>query len=136
MLVCALGDLLLDVIVRLEQPLSPGDDATAQTHLEAGGQAANVAAWAVALGARGRLVAKRSGDEGGAFAAGELSRRGVELVGPEGDRTGTVIALVEPDGERTMASDRGASPELRPDELDDAWFECDALHVSGYSLMR
>jgi sugar/nucleoside kinase (ribokinase family) len=35
-----------------------------------------------------------------------------------------------------MASDRGASPDLRADELDAAWFECDALHLSGYSLHR
>jgi sugar/nucleoside kinase (ribokinase family) len=35
-----------------------------------------------------------------------------------------------------MASDRGAAPELRPDELEAMWFECDALHVSGYALAR
>src|SRR5207253_1503533 len=39
-------------------------------------------------------------------------------------------------GDRTMASDRGAAPELRSDELDKRWFDCDALHLSGYSLHR
>ena len=34
---CTLGDLLLDVIVRLEQPLEPGTDAAAQTRTGAGG---------------------------------------------------------------------------------------------------
>jgi sugar/nucleoside kinase (ribokinase family) len=35
-----------------------------------------------------------------------------------------------------MATDRGVSPELTPDELDAAWFEGSAwLHVSGYSLL-
>ena len=50
MRICALGDLLLDVIVRLSEPLSPGADARAATRVGAGGQAANVAAWAVELG--------------------------------------------------------------------------------------
>jgi sugar/nucleoside kinase (ribokinase family) len=35
-----------------------------------------------------------------------------------------------------MASDRGSAPELRADDLEEAWFACDALHLSGYSLMR
>jgi hypothetical protein len=39
--ICALGDLLLDVIVRLGEPLSPGADARAETRIGAGGQAAS-----------------------------------------------------------------------------------------------
>jgi sugar/nucleoside kinase (ribokinase family) len=135
-LVCALGDLLLDVIVRLDSPLAAGDDATASTALAAGGQAANVAAWAAALGADARVVAKSGRDDTGELVRRELRGRNVDVRGPDGKRTGVVVSLVQPDGDRTMASDRGASPELRPDELDDGWFACDALHLSGYSLLR
>jgi sugar/nucleoside kinase (ribokinase family) len=39
-------------------------------------------------------------------------------------------------GDRTMASDRGVSPTLEPRDLDPAWFDCDVLHLSGYSLLR
>jgi sugar/nucleoside kinase (ribokinase family) len=35
-----------------------------------------------------------------------------------------------------MASDRGVSPALEPRDLDAAWFDCDVLHLSGYSLLR
>jgi sugar/nucleoside kinase (ribokinase family) len=135
--ICALGDLLLDVIVRLAEPLSPGADARAQTRLGAGGQAANVAAWAVELGAQGRFVGKRGDDEAGKLAAAELERRGVEVAGPVApERNGVVVSLVEPGGDRTMASDRGVAPTLRPDELDPAWFaDCDWLHLTGYSLL-
>lgn len=137
MRICTLGDLLLDVIVRLDEPLAPGADARAQTRLGAGGQAANVAAWAVELGAEGRFVGKRGGDEAGRLAAAELERRGVELAGPvAAERNGVVVSLVEPGGDRTMASDRGAAPSLRPEELDPAWFaDCDWLHLAGYSLL-
>ena len=137
MRICALGDLLLDVIVRLEEPLEPGADARAETRLVAGGQAANVAAWAVELGAQGRFVGKRGDDEAGRLAAAELARRGVELMGPvAAARNGVVVSLVEPSGDRTMASDRGVAPTLRPDELEPAWFAgCDWLHLTGYSLL-
>ena len=135
MLVCTLGDLLLDVIVRLDSPLAQGDDAAATTTLAAGGQAANVAAWAAALGAEARVVTVRADDDAGTIVRGELERRGVELRGPSGARTGVVVSIVHPDGERTMASDRGSSPELAEEDLDAAWLRCDALHVSGYSLL-
>jgi sugar/nucleoside kinase (ribokinase family) len=136
MFVCALGDLLLDVIVRLNAPLNAGDDVTATTTLSPGGQAANVAAWAAALGASARIVATRAADEAGTLVARGLADRGVDVQGPVRAPTGVVVSLVEPGGNRTMASDRGAAPELHPDDLSPSWFACDALHVSGYSLMR
>jgi ribokinase len=136
--IVTLGDLLLDVIVRLEQPLAEGADANAVTRLGPGGQAANVAAWVAHLGGRARFVGKFATDEAGATAARALERYGVELRGPVvHGRTGTVVSLVAADGSRTMASDRGVSPELRAEELDPAWFEgCEHLHLPGYSLLR
>jgi ribokinase len=130
-----LGDLLLDVIVRLREPLAPGADADGLTRTGAGGQAANVAAWFVALGGRGRCVAKRGEDAAGQLLAAELEERGVELVGPVGGRNGVVVSVVGPDGDRTMASDRGVAPELEPGELDPNWFACECLHISGYALL-
>ena len=136
MVVCTLGDLLLDVIVRLDSRLAPGDDAAARTTLAPGGQAANVAAWAAALASHTRIVAVQADDDAGSILQHELSRRGVEVCGPRGERTGVVVSLVQPAGDRTMASDRGSAPELRADDLDPAWFDCAALHLSGYSLMQ
>src|ERR1700693_3875595 len=48
--IATLGDVMLDVIVRLEEPLVPGDDVRAQTRTGAGGQAANVGAWGAHAG--------------------------------------------------------------------------------------
>ncbi|MFL6030804.1 MAG: carbohydrate kinase family protein [Gaiellaceae bacterium] len=135
MLVVTLGDLLLDVVVRLEEGLTPGDDANAATRIGGGGQAANVAAWTVALGAEARCVARRGDDAPGTWLAAELTARGVELTGPVAGRNGVVVSLVAREGERTMASDRGTATALAPDDLDPAWFACDCLHISGYSLV-
>ena len=136
MVLCTLGDLLLDVIVRLDSRLAPGDDAVAMTTLSPGGQAANVAAWSAALGAEARIVAVQADDDAGALLRRELGAREVDVFGPPGERTGVVVSLVQPEGDRTMASDRGSASDLEADDLDAAWFACDALHLSGYSLMR
>jgi len=135
--IAALGDVMLDVIVRLEEPLAPGGDVRAATRAGAGGQAANVAAWAVALGAEGRCIAKRGDDATGELVARELANRGVDVVGPiVSGTTGIVVSIVGADADRALASDRGVAPSFRPDELDPAWVECDVLHLSGYALLR
>jgi len=138
MTICCLGDLALDVIVRLEQPLATGADATSRIVLCPGGQAANVAAWVAALGGTARFVGKRAADDAGALAAGRLLALGVEVVGPvEPTGNGVIVSLVHPTGERTMCADRGVAVELLPTELDEAWFrDCERLHVSGYALLR
>jgi ribokinase len=135
MLVVTLGDLLLDVIVRLDEPLTAGADANAQTRTAAGGQAANVAAWVADLGRDARCVARRGDDPAGVWLGAALTALNVDVVGPIKGRTGVVVSLVGPDGERTMASDRGTATLLEPADLDDAWFACDCLHISGYALL-
>jgi sugar/nucleoside kinase (ribokinase family) len=134
--VATFGDVLLDVVVLLAEPLTPGGDVRAVNRAGAGGQAANVAAWAAELGAAARCIAKRGDDPAGELVARELEARGVELVGPvaEGD-TGVVVSVVQ-GGDRSLASDRGVAPSLAPEELDDAWLACDVLHLSGYALLR
>jgi ribokinase len=136
--ICTLGDLLLDVIVRLEGPIAEDTDTYGRTRVGAGGQAANVAAWVVALGGRARFLGKRARDPAGRLLAEELTGRGVELAGPEVESgTGTVVSVATPNGARTMLSDRGVSTTFSPEELDDAWLDgCEWLHIPGYSLVR
>jgi ribokinase len=136
--ICTLGDLLLDVIVRLEGPIAADTDAYGRTHVGAGGQAANVAAWVAALGGRARFIGKRAADSVGRLVAAELRVHGVDVVGPEVERgTGTVVSIATPDGNRTMLTDRGVAPEFEPIELDEAWLAgCEWLHVPGYSITR
>jgi ribokinase len=135
--ICTLGDLLLDVIVRVEGPIREDTDTYGRTRVAAGGQAANVAAWVAALGGEARFVGKRARDPAGRILADELTRRGVEVVGPEAEAgTGTVVSLADPEGRRTMLTDRGVAPTLAPDEVDPEWFRCEALHLPAYSFTR
>jgi len=136
---CSLGDLLLDVVVSSLNPGSwaHGSDTAAMTRVRAGGQAANVAAWAVALGGQARVVAQRAGDLAGDLVAADLVKRGVQVAGPVGaGATGVVVSISEPGGERTMLTDRGVCPDLPAGELRDDWFDdCDWLHLPVYSLV-
>jgi ribokinase len=133
--IVTLGDLLLDVVVRLDTALVPGDDQPAHTSTGPGGQAANVAAWAAALGIDATFVGCIGADPAGELVLAALAQRGVKHRGPVAGRTGVVVSIAA-SGDRTMASDRGNAPELAPHDLEPAWFDCDVLHISGYALAR
>jgi sugar/nucleoside kinase (ribokinase family) len=136
MLVVSLGDLVLDVAVRLAGGVARGADTPAHVSLSAGGQGANVAAWAASLGGRARWLGKRAADAEGRLVAEQLGSIGVELTGPVAAQgSGVIVALVEAGGERSMFPDRGVATQLEPDELRSDWLACDHLHVSGYALL-
>ncbi|HKB31669.1 MAG TPA: carbohydrate kinase family protein [Streptosporangiaceae bacterium] len=131
------GDLNLDVVVCPSQPVAEETDTDARTWVGAGGQAANVAAWVVALGGRARLVAARAADPAGLLVAAELARRGVDLAGPVvAGRTGVVVSLSDHGRTRSMLTDRGVGPRLDAAALQAGWFDgCTWLHLPAYSLV-
>jgi ribokinase len=134
-LVACLGDVMLDVIVEPEQPLADDDDTPATITLAAGGQAANVATWVVALGGRARVFGPRADTDPGQLVEKALTRRGVEVWGATTGRMGTVLSVLG-DGARTMASDPGDLRWLDAVRYG-AWLESASwLFVSGYALMR
>ena len=126
------------MVVLPKAPLAPDGDTPATIRLTAGGQAANVAAWARALGARSRLICVRGTDEASEIAAAHLEHHGVELCGPVIEGTGGVVVSTRGvDGGRTMVSDPGVTAGLTAADLHEAWVRsADVLHVSGYCLLR
>jgi sugar/nucleoside kinase (ribokinase family) len=132
----SIGDLLLDVSIVPEAALEPDDDTPASITIGGGGQAANFCAWAAALGEPARLVTRIGDDESGRRLVADLASRGVEVKAVwAAEPTGAIAVLIAPDGRRTMATQRGASVGLSPEDIDEAWFD-DArlLHVPAYSL--
>ncbi len=147
-MICVLGDAHLDVVVRIRGPMSQEaltqealtqeTDTPAATSVSVGGQAANVAAWVVALGVPSRLIAARGTDVGAELVLAELARRGVEVVGPvvQG-RTGVVVSLSDGGDRRSMLTDRGVGAQLTRAEVRPDWLTgCDWLHVSSYAFAR
>jgi ribokinase len=137
--IIVLGDLMVDVVTRLSEPLAPGSDAPAVIRFHGGGSAANTAAWLARAGAQPALVGRVGDDERGRAAREELRSAGVEVhlaADPELP-TGTCVVLVGPDGERTMAPDAGANDALSEADLSyDLLLSADHLHVAGYALLR
>ena len=118
MRVVSLGDLVLDVVVRMDAPIATAADTPSRTALSAGGQGANVAAWCASLGAEARWLGKRGDDPAGRLVSERLARLGVDLTGPVApDGTGVIVSLVDVAGERSMFPDRGVAITLHPDEV-------------------
>ena len=131
-LVCTLGDLTLDVIVRLAGPIAAGADTPAQTHLSAGGQAANVA-----RGLPSSVLGRDSSESGGTTAASPRAasrHAGSRSRGlPKERAVSSARSSTRTASDRCL--DRGSATAFRPDELDPRWLEgCDHLFVSGYAL--
>jgi sugar/nucleoside kinase (ribokinase family) len=136
--ICVLGDAHLDVIVSMAGPLAEDTDTPATTAVSVGGQAANVAAWVVALGGQSRLITALGSDPAARLVAGELERRGVQRAGPVLDgRTGVVVSLSGGGAHRSMLSDRGVGPLLSARDVTAEWLDDSCwLHIPAYSLDR
>lgn len=133
------GDVMNDVVVRPRAPHAPASDTPSQIVRSPGGSGANQAAWVASLGRAVRFVG-RAGAADAAEHRRALERSGATEVTIAEDPalpTGTVVALLAPDGERSMYTDRGANTALAagdfpPDLLDGAAL----LHLSGYALFE
>ena len=128
------GDLVEDVVVWASEPVHRATDTAARVFRTRGGSAANVAALAASL-APTRFIGRVGADAAGDGLVAALASTGVDVRVQRAGRTGTVVLLVDVDGERTMYPDRGASAEL--EAVDTAWLD-DArwLHLPAYGFER
>jgi sugar/nucleoside kinase (ribokinase family) len=136
-----LGDVMTDVAVHsahdLTRDLARGSDTAADIVVGGGGAGGNVASWLGHLGADVGLVAAVGDDDAGRLAIEMLQRHGVRVhaIRDAARATGTVVAIGDGDGERTMITDRGANAGLAAQDLPRHWFRPGAhLHLSGYTL--
>ncbi|MFI9064788.1 carbohydrate kinase family protein [Streptomyces sp. NPDC053429] len=129
------GDVVTDVVAVHPQPLAPATDTAARIRTLPGGAGANAACWAARTRtAEVRLLA-RVGAESARWHERALVDAGVrpKLVIDREEPTGTVVALVGKDAERTFLTDSGASLRLSPADWAPALLDGAAhLHLSGY----
>jgi sugar/nucleoside kinase (ribokinase family) len=137
-----LGDVMVDVVCRLNGPIAVGSDAPARIEFGYGGSAANVSAWAAVArgaGAAPVLAGRIGADDRGRAAEAELRAVGVDTrLAVDTERpTGTCVVLVGPDGERSMVPDPGANASLVEADLpEELLVEGAHLHLTGYTLVR
>ena len=137
-MILSIGDLVLDVTIVPEGPLRADDDNPAAITVGGGGQAANFCAWAASLGEPARLITRVGDDEAGRLLVAQLETLGVDVRAVwSAQPTGAIAVLVGSNGERTMATQRGASAGLQSDDLRGDWFDgVNLIHVPAYSLFK
>ena len=138
-MLCVIGDLVEDVVVWLPTALSYGTDTPSRIVRTRGGSASNVAVFAAAINTasttkfRSRLIAQVGNDALGDQLVASLEASNVEPCVVRSGRTGSIVVIVSPDGERTMLTDRAAATELK--QAPKNWHDgVSVLHVPSYSL--
>ncbi len=132
MTIVVLGDVMVDVLARINTPLAYASDTPADIGFSGGGSAANTAAW---LGSAARLICRVGDDDAGRAQVAELRAYGVDVRAAIDPvlATGTCIVIVDQCGERTMLPDRGANNALSAADVD--LDGARHLHISGYALL-
>lgn len=129
------GDVVTDVVAVHPEPLAPATDTLARIRTLPGGAGANAACWAARTGAPEVRLLARVGAESARWHERALEEAGVRprLVIDAHEPTGTVVALVGKDAERTFLTDSGASLRLSPADWSPSLLDGAAhLHLSGY----
>lgn len=134
--VVVVGDLLYDLLARVDGDVTLGTDTFTTIRAVAGGSGANAASWLAASGVETHFVGRIGDDVFGGFLEGEMERAGVRahLARDPSVATGKVFVLVDGAGERTMITDRGAGEALSPDDLPESLLSGGHLHLSGYTF--
>ncbi len=134
--VLVVGDVMTDVIVKPEGPLVRGSDRRAAIQSRPGGSGANQAVWLGSMGTKVSFVARVGArDKGHLEAYFKGFHVDPHLVADPQKPSGVLVTIVDPDGERSFLTDRGANLALSPSDMP-VWLldETRLVLVSGYSL--
>jgi sugar/nucleoside kinase (ribokinase family) len=106
--------------------------------LASGGSAANTIHGLSLLGVSTGFIGSIGKDQTGDFFENDLKNAGVKTyLHRHHTSTGTAIALISPDSERTFATHLGAAVELNAEDLDPSDFKgYDILYLEGYLIFN
>ena len=127
------GDLVEDIIVWLSGEIGYGTDTPSQIFRVRGGSAANVAHALAVHGCASRLLTRVGRDAIGDELVRGLTSSGVDVRAQRGERSDTIVILIDTSGERTMMPDRSTARAVEP--FTPAWLDgLDWLHVPLYGF--
>lgn len=115
--VLVVGDLMRDIVVHPKGPIRRGSDTVASISIVPGGSAGNQAAWLAHCGVPVTLLS-RVGQRDLSMLENELQGFGIgsALVPDPDAQSGRLICMIDPDGERSFLTDRGAGLNLCVDD--------------------
>jgi sugar/nucleoside kinase (ribokinase family) len=104
--------------------------------LASGGSAANTIHGLAMLDVSTGFIGSIGKDDTGDYFENDMKKAGVNTMLLRRDSvTGTAVALISPDSERTFATHLGAAVELGPDDLNPGQFSnYDILYLEGYLI--
>ena len=126
-MLCTIGDLIEDVVVWLNDELNIGSDTDSIIVRTRGGSAANVAMFGALTGTPSRFIGQVGNDNLGEQLCASLRGSGVDVCTVAEGRTGSIVVVVQPNGERTFLTDRGVASDLSV---------FDAQHLAGVSIVH
>ena len=130
-MLCTIGDLIEDVVVwlngELKNQINIGSDSDSIIVRTRGGSAANVAMFAALNGTPSRFIGQVGNDNLGEQLCASLRESGVDVCTVAEGRTGSIVVIVQPNGERTFLTDRGVASDLSV---------FDASHLAGVSIVH
>ncbi|MEO6396526.1 MAG: carbohydrate kinase family protein [Devosia sp.] len=134
--ILVVGDTMTDIIVMPEGPMVRGSDRRATVRSRPGGSGANQAVWLGAMGTpvvfAGRVAAADIESRAAYFRAHKVEP---VLSADAIASSGVLVTIVDPDGERSFLTDRGANLNITADHLPPSLLEGKSLlMVSGYWL--
>jgi sugar/nucleoside kinase (ribokinase family) len=117
--------------------IKSGTEAFKRT-LASGGSAANTIHGLSSLGVSTGFIGSIGNDETGDFFENDLKNAGVKaFLRRHKTPTGTAVALITPDSERTFATHLGAAVELNAKDLNPSDFKnYDILYLEGYLIIN
>jgi sugar/nucleoside kinase (ribokinase family) len=128
---CTIGDLIEDVVVwlnsELKNQINIGSDSDSIIVRTRGGSAANVAMFGALNGTPSRFIGQVGNDNLGEQLCASLRESGVDVCTVAEGRTGSIVVIVQPNGERTFLTDRGVASDLSV---------FDASHLAGVSIVH
>lgn len=134
--VLVIGDVMTDILAKLEGPIAIGSDRRARIVERPGGSAATQAVWLARAGLGVDFVG-RVGAADHAAQTQVFAREGVRahLAADPSLPSGRLIVLIDPNGERSFLTDRGANEALEDVDIPPALIAAaDHIALSGYSF--
>jgi len=107
-------------------------------NLASGGSAANTIHGLAMLGVNTGFIGSVGKDDTGDFFENDMKKAGVKtFLSRRNLITGTAVALISPDSERTFATHLGAAVELESGDLNPEYFKnYDILYLEGYLVIN
>lgn len=134
--IISIGDVMTDIIVTPEGPIVKGSDRRASIRSKPGGSGANQAVWLGAMRTPVSFVARvGAADKGHLEAYFKGFHVDPILIADAQRPSGMLVTIVDPDGERSFLTDRGANLNLSPSDMPiDLLDDTRLVLISGYSL--